>query len=254
MPAPGVPAPGGGDDSVTGRLEDRVRRFWPLLFLLAFGLVWLLGLAVGHVVEAGRAVEVNDLDHRVWRRVVQVREHYPGLTAFFLLVTKVGDPPWASVLVVGSALGLAVLERRGRRPFGAWGAWFFLGVMIASQVLNRVLKAHFRRMRPEVLFRLVVEDSYSFPSGHALTSACFCGLWGWTVWKLVPRGKRSLRWVVVPPVLLLAWLVGASRVWIGVHYFNDVVGGLILGYSWAGLCLGLHGWLSPGSKANEGRV
>ncbi len=222
------------------RIRERLHRFWPLVYLGVFGLLWLLGLALGNQVEAGRAVELNDLDHRVWRWVVQVRHRYPGMTDLFLTITKVGDQPWSSILVGASVLGLAGLERRGVRPLGRWGFWFFLWTMIASQVLTRLLKAHFARMRPEALFRLVMEDSYSFPSGHSLTSACFCGLWIWIAWRLVAPGRRYLGAVILPLIVLIALSIAASRVWLGVHYLNDVVSGLILGFGWAGLSIGVH--------------
>lgn len=244
MPAPGIPAPRSDAKHAVKRIpRDWVRRSWPLIYLSAFVLAGLIGLAVGHVVEAGRAVELNDLDHRVWRRVVQVRETHPGLTTFFLAVTRAGDPLWASVVVAASVLGLAVLERDRKRPLKHGGPWFFLWVIVGGQLLTRLLKGHFQRPRPGVLFRLVVEDSYSFPSGHSLTTACFCTLWVWVVWNLLPRGRRSLIAVIGPLILLIGALIAASRVWLGVHYLNDVLGGLILGPLWAGLSILAHEWV-----------
>ncbi|HEU5119042.1 MAG TPA: phosphatase PAP2 family protein [Isosphaeraceae bacterium] len=237
----------------SSRIRERLERVWPLVYLAVFGLLWLLGLALGNLVEAGRAVELNDLDHRVWRRIVQVRESYPGVTSLFVTITKAGDQPWSSILVVASMLGLAGLERKGIRPLGRWGFGYFLWAMIASQVLTRLLKAHFARMRPDLLFRLVVEDSFSFPSGHSLTSACFCGLWMWIAWRLVPPDRRYLRAVIPPLILLLALSIAASRVWLGVHYLNDVLSGLMLGFGWAGLSIGVHHGLSTATAEAETR-
>ncbi len=256
MPATGVPAPRADQHAVTDRaggcllFSSRLRRVWPLLYLLAFAVVGLSGLALGSLVEAGRAVDQNDLDHRVWRGVVQVRETYPGVSSFLLVVTKLGDQPWASIAVFASVLGLFALERRGGYPLGRWGPWLFLWVVLAGQLLTWLLKAHFQRSRPEVLFRLIVEDSYSFPSGHALTSACFCGFWTWIVWRLLP-GRRFVALMISFPILLIAALIAVSRVWLGVHYLNDVLGGVILGFLWTGLSVILHEWVQAALQGSK---
>lgn len=217
-----------------------------------FGVVWLEGLAVGNVVEAGRVVEDHDLDHRVWRWVIGVRAKHPEYSPFFLTATKLGDQPWASVLVVVSMLVLMGLARRGTRPLGRWGAWFFLFVVAGGQVLTRILKGYFARARPEEMMRLVVENSYSFPSGHSTTAACFGGVWLFVLWRLLPEGRKWLAWVVLSPVLIVVGCVAASRLWLGVHYFNDVVGGLVLGASWAVLAITVHEFVRAEESVSGG--
>ena len=73
-------------------------------------------------------------------------------------------------------------------------------------------------------------DSFSFPSGHALFATCFFG--GLAVLlshRLRSRLLQVLIWIVA---LLLIVLIGASRVYLGVHYPTDVLGGFAVGIVW----------------------
>jgi undecaprenyl-diphosphatase len=71
----------------------------------------------------------------------------------------------------------------------------------------------------------------SFPSGHALGSAVF---WTTCAVLVMPRVRRPL--LVLAGAVVLALLVAASRVLLGVHYLSDVTGGLLLGLGWAAVC------------------
>ena len=104
-------------------------------------------------------------------------------------------------------------------------------------LLNHGLKAAFARARPDLVDHLVEVVSPSFPSGHALMSAAvyltLAGLLG-------RRGvdapvRRSLFWLAVALVLL----IGISRVYLGVHWPSDVLGGWVLGALWAWGCVRL---------------
>ncbi|MCJ8159442.1 phosphatase PAP2 family protein [Sphingomonas sp. LaA6.9] len=95
-----------------------------------------------------------------------------------------------------------------------------------------VLKALFHRPRPELVERLVdVDASWSLPSGHAANSAAVYGaialiatvLW----WR---KAQRRTIWAVTG---LLVFLIGLSRIWLGVHWPSDVVAGWLVGAGWA---------------------
>jgi len=93
-------------------------------------------------------------------------------------------------------------------------------------VLNRILKAIFRRERPAVL-KLAEETGYSFPSGHAMVSIGYYGYIIYLVFKYVKNKKA--RNIIIGLLALLILLIGISRIYLGVHYATDIIGAYIIG-------------------------
>lgn len=111
-------------------------------------------------------------------------------------------------------------------------SWYF-GIMIpinliAVSLLNILLKLIFQRPRPDVL-RLVYSCGYSFPSGHAMISAAF---YGYLLYLSMLFLKKPWKQVISFFLVLLISLIGVSRIYLGVHYASDVIGGLLAGFGW----------------------
>ena len=79
-------------------------------------------------------------------------------------------------------------------------------------------------------FRLITETGYSFPSGHSMVSMAFYGYLIYLIYKNV-RNKK-LRWAFITGFGLLIFIIGMSRIYLGVHYTSDVFAGFLfsLGY------------------------
>ena len=104
--------------------------------------------------------------------------------------------------------------------------------------LNLLLKDLFARPRPRFERPLVVETSYSFPSGQAMESLVVYGMFAYfAVLTLIGQGKRALS---VGGVAVLVILIGFSRVYLGAHYVSDVIGGFVAGGAW--LSALITGW------------
>lgn len=97
--------------------------------------------------------------------------------------------------------------------------------LILSTILNLVLKNIVERPRP-IGYRLIDETGYSFPSGHSMISAAFYGLIIYFIWKNVKNTK--LKYISCILLALLILLIGISRIYLGVHYASDVIGGFII--------------------------
>jgi len=145
------------------------------------------------------------------------------LTWLMVGTTQLGAP-W--VLIVVTLLAGWRFSVKGHRRVAAVLAISTIGVA----ALEESLKTVYQRIRPVAFFGYDEPMTYSFPSGHATTCLCFYGLLAVIVtqWIASPR-RRRIVWIIT--VLLVA-LIGFSRVYLGVHYPTDVLGGYALGAAW----------------------
>jgi membrane protein DedA with SNARE-associated domain/membrane-associated phospholipid phosphatase len=186
--------------------------------LAAAGCLWLFGGVAEDVLTGDPLVRFD--------RALAAYLHAsatPPLTAFFLAVTALGS------LEVIAPLGLLVAGFLGlRQRWLLLGAWL-LG-LTGSVVLDQLLKQLFARPRPVFEHPLVLETSYAFPSGHAMVSLVAYGVLAYFA-VLALRTWRA-RTAVVLGTALLVLLIGFSRLYLGVHYFSDVVAGFAAGGVW----------------------
>lgn len=181
---------------------------------LGIALVALLFLAwLAAQVHAGRTMEFDLL----------VRNHVhewavPALTVVMHAFTVAGSGAFLTALAV-----LLVLHwhRQGRKRL----ALIFALTLVGAEVLEQSMKFSFHRVRPVPFFGLSTPWGYSFPSGHALMSCCFYGVWA----AVVRHRRRRLPWLAA--ALTIA-AIGFSRVYLGVHYPTDVIGGYATGVVW----------------------
>lgn len=108
------------------------------------------------------------------------------------------------------------------------------GVSIISNlaiitVLNQLLKRIVQRPRPTE-FRIVEESGYSFPSGHSMVSMAFYGYLIYLIYKYVKN--KYLKWISIILLSILICSIGISRIYLGVHYTSDVLGGFFISISY----------------------
>lgn len=97
--------------------------------------------------------------------------------------------------------------------------------LIISTALNVLLKNIINRPRPDG-YRIISETGYSFPSGHSMISMAFYGLILYIVFKNVKN--KNIRNLLTVLIAILIFLIGFSRIYLGVHYVSDVLGGFII--------------------------
>jgi undecaprenyl-diphosphatase len=221
---------------------------WP--YGLALGLLLALGLAFGLAAREAREAQPDGLDRRVLAWLMVHREAWPAATGASRTITGIGNWPWSVVATAAAGLAIALIPGREPRAWRPHEALFFAAVVATGWGLGRALKLAFRRDRPDLAFRLIDEDSFSFPSGHSVFAAVFFGMLAVLAWRLARVRSAPARLAIGLACLVLMALVAASRVWLGVHYVSDVVGGLVLGLAWVALAWTIREawgrWRTPG--------
>jgi undecaprenyl-diphosphatase len=144
---------------------------------------------------------------------------HPALIAFGRFFTALGEP---TVLVIGGLLVGAWLWREGRGRFAAG----LLLVILVGRGLTEAQKFWIARARPDLEPHLVVVQTSSFPSGHATSSMIF---YLTLALAIAPAGWRRM---AAAGAILLSFLIGLSRVMLGVHWPSDVIGGWCFGLLW----------------------
>ncbi|MFR2197434.1 MAG: phosphatase PAP2 family protein [Clostridia bacterium] len=137
------------------------------------------------------------------------------LTALMKIVTNLAS---AYVLIAIAVASILFIKNK------------IIGISITSNLvivtlLNQLLKRIIQRPRPEG-YRLITENGYSFPSGHSMVSMAFYGFIIYLIWKLVKNKK--IKYLETGILGIFIFLIGFSRIYLGVHYASDVVGGFAI--------------------------
>jgi undecaprenyl-diphosphatase len=146
------------------------------------------------------------------------------LTQIAINFTALGS---SSVLLVFALLAYACIISAGDRV----GFLHLTLAVVGAFLLPELLKDYFERDRPDALLHLVPVQSRSFPSGHSFGAAACYATFAFFAARFVPR--RSLEVFCYVLTALIVVTIGLTRVYLGVHYPTDVLGGLSLGGAWA---------------------
>ena len=126
-----------------------------------------------------------------------------------------------------------------RKSYGRAG--LVLGATIGATLLSEGLKLGIARPRPDLVAHIVDTTSMSFPSGHAMLSAVTYLTLGALLMRAQER--RDLRGYIMGAAILITFLVGVSRIYLGVHWPTDVLGGWVIGGVCAFVCLRAANWI-----------
>lgn len=153
----------------------------------------------------------------------------PIEVALFHGITNLGGR--GATIVLGFGVGLWLLIRRHRLLLISW-----IVAVLGNSALNAALKISFQRARPTFEEPLLTETFYSFPSGHAMGSVVIYGMLAYIINVL---WVDSL-WKTILFDCLVVWFIlfiGFSRMYLGVHYFSDIIGGYVAGVGWLAIVI-----------------
>lgn len=138
-----------------------------------------------------------------------------GLTSFFKFITNFASFTYITIFIV--IIFIFIKDK-------------WIGILVAvnsvnSAIINKVLKSIFVRPRPDVL-RMIKQGGYSFPSGHAMASMTFYGILIYLIYKSNINKRLKYGFIIILSILI--FLIGLSRIYLGVHYASDILAGYLV--------------------------
>lgn len=190
----------------------------------ALAALGILGFAMlGEWVKEG-GTQAFDVAVLEWMKT----HHSDTMTRLMTELTFLGTGTVVLVIVGVSALFLWHTEHK-------LSARLLLFAVGGSILLNNLLKLVFQRQRPTVFDWQTHAVSLSFPSGHAMSATVCYGTVAYLVIRLQKR--RLSRYITGLAAVLMILGICTTRLYLGVHYPTDVIGGIIAGIAWAGFCM-----------------
>jgi len=225
---------------ISGYQRLRTMGWREFVFLLTVGCItsslWLFVVVTDEVVEN----EHRGLDNRILLALRTPGDLSQPIGPRFvknasLDISSLGSAPVLTLIIV-MICGYLLLERK----FAA--TWFILFASISGTILNQILKEFVGRERPQIVPHLSEISNYSFPSGHSMLSAIIYLSLAVLLTKTVKT--RPTKMYLIGAAFFLAFLIGLTRMILGVHYPSDVLAGWTAGTAWAMLCWVGATWLN----------
>lgn len=208
--------------------EGKAKRFYQWLsFKMAVAFALFSAAIIMFAKLANEVREQDTLGIDRWS-LLQIHSIFgsKALDTIIPATTDIGGTAGILVLTV-LFVGACVYKRRFDR------ALFVLFATGGAVVLNLILKSMFSRLRPELWDRLIIENGFSFPSGHAMASSALA------LGIIIALWHTRWRFVAIVLGALYVMYVGFTRLYLGVHYPTDVAGAWLISAAWVALAYGV---------------
>lgn len=172
--------------------------------------------------------EVTLIDYQISNYFYDL--HSPLLNSIMIIITHMGDMITQTLITIVAVLSLFFLKK--------WrtALWYGLTVLIGAGALNAGVKQVYSRVRPSQIQPLVNIGGYSFPSGHSMGSVIVYGGLLFLIFRYSRSTILKMLGSFLVPIAIIT--IGISRIYLGVHFPTDIVGGYSLGLTW--LCLSIY--------------
>ena len=127
----------------------------------------------------------------------------------------------STVFIVLLAIVLFIIFLWKKRKVYAYST---VGILIISTIINNVIKIIIRRNRPS--YMTVIENSFSYPSGHMMASTTLYGFLAYLIIK--SNMQKKYKTIYSTLLVLLIICIGISRIYLGAHFFSDIFGGALI--------------------------
>jgi undecaprenyl-diphosphatase len=180
---------------------------------------------IAHLVGQQR---IAAFDNRITDAIRSISSN--ELTKWMKGFTAIGSGIYIICIIVIMTAVLAVIGYRRE-------LLFFIGVIGCSSLLNLALKTIFHRARPDI-HRIIDASGFSFPSGHSMAAFTLYGIMIYFLWKHIHN--IWIRTCVIFLGIMIVLMIGISRIYLGVHYPSDVIGGYLISAAWLSSSIGLY--------------
>ena len=206
-----------------------------ILTILTLLNIYILALFAGLVEDVVNADSIVTTDLFVSQHMSVLQDS--SIVPTFVFITSLGSTPITCLVILLTAILCAVV----RQPYILVG---LLISTIGSTAFTFLSKMAFQRSRPIDI--LLMEHTYSFPSGHATISIALYGFLAYMAIRFSQSFIRQVR--ILSLALLLCLLIGLSRIVLNEHYLSDVMGGFLVGTLWLTIAISMMEWLTARGK------
>ena len=210
------------------------------LTLLVLALIYVAALFGGIVEDFLTSDPIVLVDQTVAQLVARFRP--PEVIPVFTWVTALGVAKVVAPLVLIAVVGTWLAK-------GRWLAASLLVSTVGTVAFSGLGKLAFQRPRP--LEAVLLEHSYSFPSGHASIAVGFYGFLGYLLMRASPDLRARVNLLLL--TLLVILLIGLSRIVLGVHYLSDVWAGYLIGAGWLLIGIAVSEWATANHRIDWAR-
>lgn len=202
-----------------------------LRLLVAFILCIFSGIAFGYIAAAVGNESIAHFDASIIGFVQGLET--PWLTMMMKIFTWIGSGyVVAPIALIGFIVLYFVLHYRQQ-------ALLLVTVVAGSVIFNSLLKHYFKRERPEI-HRILDANGFSFPSGHSMMAFALYAIIAFIAWRNVQTWISRIVLLLFTAFMIL--IIGISRVYLGVHYPSDIVGGFLVSALWVTIATSVYAY------------
>lgn len=189
--------------------------------LIAFVIIIVSGSLFGMIVRFISNGQIKNFDLPIIEFVQGLET--PWLTVVLKAFTWIGSAYGVVpiTLIICAILFYGINEKKR--------AIFFAFSIVSTIILNESLKLYFVRDRPEI-YRLMDAGGFSFPSGHTMMAFSLYGMIVYVTWRHLKETKQRIFIMIL--ATFIAFLIAISRIYVGVHFPSDIVGGFAASTCW----------------------
>lgn len=177
---------------------------------IIFSISTILFIALTAIILSNK---IKTIDNIIKSFVIEIRED--SLTNFMTIITNIGS---AYSLIIISIILLIIIKRKQIPKI------ISINLLLVF-LISHITKIIIRRPRP-IGINLINATGYSFPSGHSMVSMAYFGFIAYLIYKYI--NNKILKVILISLIFIIVILIGFSRIYLGVHYFSDVIGGFLL--------------------------